>query len=436
MAVIFRLLIMFVILFGLDAYVYQSVRTLTRRRRFRTWIRRAYWYIHAVYYLAILVAGGLSLAGVRMSSQVFFYLATVFVLLYVPKLVAGLVLLVEDVVRLGRWLWRKARRLLAGPPPAQPAVEQKGITRAEFISLAGLTLAGLPFASIVNGIVREKYDFTVREITVPLPHLPPALDGLRIAQISDIHVGSFDSRGSVADGIAMVNDLGADLIFFTGDLVNNLADEMENYLPLFARLRAREGVFSVLGNHDYGDYVRWWKNDEEKNAHFRRILGLHERLGWQLLRNEHAVVERGQSSLAVIGVENWSARRGFGRKGDLHQAVRGAEDQPVKLLLSHDPTHWDAQVRPEFPDIDMTFSGHTHGFQFGVEIPGFKWSPVQYVYRQWAGLYQENDQYLYVNRGFGFIGFMGRVGIPPEITLVRLVRRAGTPVEASERPLV
>lgn len=438
---ILRLIFMVGILLGLDVYVYQSVRTVSRRWRAGHWFRRLYWWIHLAYYAALLGAGGLALAGTRLPSRVFFYLMTLFVLLYVPKLVAALVLLAEDVVRLGRWLWRKVRRpaaAVSAPPPETPVGNPSpaGITRAEFISLAGLTLAGLPFASIVYGIVRQKYDYTVREVTVPLPHLPPDLDGLTIAQISDIHVGSFDSRANVANGIAMVNDLGADLICFTGDLVNNLADEMEPYLGLFASLRAREGVFSVLGNHDYGDYVRWWQNPEEKAAHFRRMLALHERLGWRLLRNEHAVVERNSSSLAVIGVENWSARRGFGQRGNLPQAMRGTEDQPVKVLLSHDPTHWDGQVRPDFPDIDLTLSGHTHGFQFGVEIPGFRWSPVQYVYRQWAGLYRENDQYLYVNRGFGFIGFMGRVGISPEITLLRLVRPADGPPSATEKPLV
>ncbi|MBN2432907.1 MAG: metallophosphoesterase [Acidobacteria bacterium] len=439
---ILRLIIMVGILVGLDVYVYQSVRTVSRRWRSGHWFRRLYWWIHLAYYAALLGAGGLALAGTRLPARVFFYLITFFVLLYVPKLVAALVLLAEDVVRLGRWLWRKVRP--PGAAPSAPASDgataaaaiPAGITRAEFISLAGLTLAGLPFASIVYGIVRQKYDFTVREVTIPLSHLPAALDGLTIAQISDIHVGSFDSRSNVADGIAMVNDLGADLICFTGDLVNNLADEMEPYLALFARLRAREGVFSVLGNHDYGDYIRWWRDPEEKAAHFQRLLALHERLNWRLLRNENVILERQQASLAVIGVENWSARRGFASYGDLSRAVQGTEAAPVKLLLSHDPTHWDAQIRPVFPDIDLTLSGHTHGFQFGVEIPGFKWSPVQYVYRQWAGVYQENGQYLYVNRGFGFIGFMGRVGISPEITLLRLVRPADAPSSATDKPLV
>ncbi len=250
--------------------------------------------------------------------------------------------------------------------------------------------------------------------------LAPSLRGLRIVQISDIHSGSFLFKDPVKTAIELINREEPDLVFFTGDLVNEVADEMTPFMDVFDRIRARFGVFSVLGNHDYGDYASW-PDPESKTANLHKLKDIHRRLGWELLNNEHRILRINGAEVAVIGVENYSAWDRFPRHGDLAKAYSGAEKAGLKLLLSHDPSHWDAQVTKDFSDIQLTFSGHTHGMQFGIEVPGFiKWSPIKYLYRQWAGLYQKGSQYLYVNRGLGYLGYPGRVGILPEITVVEL----------------
>jgi predicted MPP superfamily phosphohydrolase len=242
---------------------------------------------------------------------------------------------------------------------------------------------------------------------------------MRVVQISDIHSGSFSDPKAVERGIQTILDLKPDLIVFTGDIVNNVSEELVDYAPLFAKLTAPLGVFSILGNHDYGDYFEW-DSQEAKLANLNRLKSLHADMGWRLLLNEHVRIEKDGEHFALLGVENTSFKNRFKSYGDLNKAYTGAEASPFKMLLSHDPTHWDGEVNKHYRDIDLTLSGHTHGFQFGVEIPGFKWSPAQYMYKQWAGLYQEGQQYLYVNRGFGFLGYPGRVGILPEITLFEL----------------
>ncbi|HOT02038.1 MAG TPA: metallophosphoesterase [Acidobacteriota bacterium] len=419
-----RFLIPLAICIGLDIYAYQAVRVIANRWRTLGWARRAYWWVHALFYLALVVTPLAAMAGHRLPPRGYFYLITVFVLLYVPKLAAAAVLLLEDASRMVRWIWQRlARWLRPAPSPVPAAQPAAGINRKEFLSLTAVALAGIPLAGIVHGVVRARYAFTVRRERVALPGLPPAFDGFRILQLSDIHVGSFDDLAAVRDGITLANAQGADLIVFTGDLVNDVVDEVGAYGEVFAALRAPLGVLSVLGNHDYGDYHAW-PSDREHAAHFQRMLDCHEALGWRLLRNEHAVFARGDDRLAVIGVENWSNRHGFHKRGDLERATRGLPVGAARILLTHDPSHWDSEVRPNFGGIGLTLSGHTHGFQFGVEVPGFRWSPVQYMYRQWAGLYREGGQYLYVNRGFGHVAFMGRVGIRPEIAVIELVRES------------
>ena len=252
------------------------------------------------------------------------------------------------------------------------------------------------------------------------PNLPLAFKGLRVVQISDIHCGSFSNMSAVQRGVDKILGLKPDLVLFTGDLVNNKSDEMQNYLPVFSQVKAPMGVYSTLGNHDYGDYVQW-ANSEDKKQNLEHLKQVHAQLGWRLLMNENVVLKRNEDQIAVIGVENWSAKARFPKYGDLARAYTGTETVPFKILMSHDPSHWDGEVIPKYSDIDLTLAGHTHGMQFGVEIPWLKWSPVQYVYRQWAGLYEQGKQKLYVNRGFGFIGYPGRVGILPEITLFELV---------------
>ena len=291
-------------------------------------------------------------------------------------------------------------------------------SRSAYLSWLGIGFGGALFSSLVYGFT-NKYKYHVRRVKLSYDNLPPAFKGLKIVQLSDIHSGSLADREAVAKGIDQVLAEKPDLILFTGDLVNDVATEMDGYKDIFSRLKAPLGVFSTLGNHDYGDYI-WWETPEMKKANLDRLKQLQGEMGWRLLMNEHVAIERGGQEIALIGIENWSAKARFPKHGKLKEAYEGAEKYPFKILMSHDPSHWDAQVRPLFPDIDLALAGHTHGMQFGIEIPGIKWSPVQYVYKQWAGLYEEGRQKLYVNRGFGFIGYPGRVGILPEITVIEL----------------
>jgi hypothetical protein len=274
------------------------------------------------------------------------------------------------------------------------------------------------FSSLVYGF-SNKYNYKVKKLRLQYANLPSSFKGLKIIQISDIHSGSFTNKEAVRKGVERVLSLNPDLILFTGDLVNNESGEMADYIDVFNELRAPMGVFSILGNHDYGDYAHW-PSLEAKRQNLEKLKQVHGQLGWRLLLDEHVPLEREGQQIALIGIQNWSALKRFPKYGNLPKAYAGAENYPFKILMSHDPTHWDAEVRPRYGDIDLTLSGHTHGMQFGVEIPGFRWSPVEYVYRQWAGLYEEGRQKLYVNRGYGFIGYPGRVGILPEITLIEL----------------
>ncbi|MFY9150433.1 MAG: metallophosphoesterase [Prolixibacteraceae bacterium] len=305
-------------------------------------------------------------------------------------------------------------------PVGSPPEGSRFISRYTFISQTALFLGAALTSGLTYGMTR-RYSYKIRRVQVKLNDLPDEFKGLKIAQISDIHSGSFDNPEAVSEGVASIMNEKPDLILFTGDLVNNRAEEIVPYIEVFKALEAPLGVFSVLGNHDYGDYVSW-PSDEAKRQNLDRLKQHHAAMGWRLLLNEHVILERSNQQLALIGIENWGAR-GFTKYGDLKKAVAGLENTavPVKILLSHDPSHWDAQVRQDHPDISLTLSGHTHGMQFGIEIPGFQWSPVQYLYKQWAGLYQEQNQYLYVNRGFGFLGYQGRLGILPEITMIELV---------------
>jgi predicted MPP superfamily phosphohydrolase len=269
------------------------------------------------------------------------------------------------------------------------------------------------------------YDFRIRRETIRLQGLPASFSGLRIVQISDIHLGSWAAVHPLEEAVALINRMRPDLIFFTGDLVNYKTGEAYRFENILNKLKAGYGIFATLGNHDYGDYTRW----PSQTAKMKNLTDLYEffdRLGWKLLNNEHHLLENEDGQLAVIGVENWGAYSRFPKYGDIEKAAAGTEDAAVKLLLSHDPTHWDVVISKKYPDIDVTFAGHTHGFQFGIDTRRVKWSPAQWVYKHWAGMYQnpaatEKPQYLYVNRGLGTIGYPGRVGILPEITLFELL---------------
>lgn len=362
----------------------------------------AYWLFDALLLAAI--SYFISRRGLRGSENpVIHTLFALVVLVLAPKLVTLPFLLFEDIIR-------TVRAAISGFD-AFPE-------RSVWLSRSALIAAALLFLGILYGIWRGRYDYTVRRITLRFPDLPAAFDGFRITQLSDIHSGSFSNPQQVSRGIDLVNAQQSDIILFTGDLVNNRAAEMLPWVEYFARLKAPAGKFSVLGNHDYGDYVRW-NSVSEKQANLDQLKGIHRDIGFRLLLNETVALEKDGQKINLIGVENWGAR-GFAQYGKLNAAIGRIGGGEFNILLSHDPSHWEAQVLDAARPIHLTLSGHTHGMQFGLERLGIRWSPVQYVYKQWAGLYQRAGKYLYVNRGFGYIGFPGRVGIKPEITVITL----------------
>lgn len=349
----------------------------------------------------------------RYSSNFRNWIITGIVATYFSKIVGILFLLTDDLQRGARWLFT----LFKNGSPGTSAGEV--ISRSEFLSKTALVAASVPLGAFAYGIISGAHDYRIRKVAIKLPNLPKSFDGLKIAQLSDIHSGSFWNKTAVKGGVEMLLSEKPDVIFFTGDLVNNESSEVKEYMDVFDKLRAPLGVFSITGNHDYGDYKNW-ATKEAKQQNFHDLIASHKNLGFDLLLNENRFIELGGEKLAIIGVENWGTR--FSKHGKLHEAYRGVDEASVKLLLSHDPTHWDAEVRPGYKDIDVMFAGHTHGAQFGVNIGNFSWTPVQHVYKQWGGLYQEGNQYLYVNRGFGYLGYPGRVGMPPEITIFELKR--------------
>ncbi len=405
------LFILVIVFLLIDAYFYQGVISASKAWTpfWKTGIRVAFWIPTAFALTA--VAWWMFGNPYTISTSARNFVLTGIVATYLSKVLGIFILFGEDLYRGVRWV---GSYVGLGPKESIPG---EVIPRSEFLSKVAVATAALPVGAFVYGIVSGAHDYRIRRVTIPLKNLPRSFDGIRIGQISDIHSGSFWNKVAVKGGVDMLLGEKPDMIFFTGDLVNNQASEVKEYLPIFEKVRAPLGVFSVTGNHDYGDYHRW-ETQEAKSRNFSDLVQAHKALGYDILMNENRIIEQGGEKLAIIGNENWGVR--FSKYGKLEQAYQGSEEAAVKLLLSHDPTHWDAQVRPNFPDIDVTFAGHTHGFQFGVEIGDFKWSPVQYVYKQWADLHREGDQYLYVNRGFGYIGYPGRVGIPPELTIFEL----------------
>lgn len=399
----------------LDIYCFQALKVVTQSAspRTRTIIHAIYWVVSAAAIITLII-----LPYLKFEHQAKIFRATIFAIiagLFFAKLIAAVFFLVDDVRRGIQWV---AGKFFFSNTEGEQLQQGETITRSVFLSWTGMIFGGGLFGSLLYGF-GNKYNYQLKKIQLSFANLPAAFKGLKIIHISDIHSGSFTDKEAVMRGVKKVMDQKPDLILFTGDLVNNVADEMNDYIEVFNKLNAPLGVYSTLGNHDYGDYVQW-DSVEEKKANLEKLKQVHATLGWRLLMNEHVLLERGSDKIAVVGIENWSSKARFPKYGDMRKAYTGSESQPFKILLSHDPSHWDAEVRKDYKDIDLMLSGHTHGMQFGVDLPGFKWSPVQYVYRQWAGLYEKDNQKLYVNRGFGFIGYPGRVGILPEITLLEL----------------
>jgi len=404
-----RILFLIGLLLLIDLYAYQAFRLLWQNvgASWRLTGQIVYWLIPVGTFLYLWL--GLTGKTAEWSRPVTTYIPAAIFILYISKFLVVPALLIDDLRRVVQAI----SSYFSDDPVSQ-------ISRSRFLAQAGILIGSLPFISLTYGMLRNPYRYQLFRKKIRIPNLPESLEGLRIIQISDIHSGSFTFREPVQRAIDLINEQDADLVLFTGDLVNNRAEEMEPFQEMFSKIRSRYGVFSVLGNHDYGDYHDW-PSEEAKRENFEQLVNTHKEMGWRLLRNEHQKIMINGEEIAIIGVENYSAHPRFPKHGDLSKAYQGAEQSTLKLLLSHDPSHWQYEVTRVFQDIALTLSGHTHGMQFGIEIPGFlKWSPIKYVYKQWAGLYQEGQQQLYVNRGLGFLGYPGRVGILPEITYMEL----------------
>jgi predicted MPP superfamily phosphohydrolase len=400
----------------LDIYFFQALKVITQGAapRTRTIIHIIYWVFSATAIILLLL-----LPYLHFEKQARLTRSTLFAIiagLFFAKLLACLIFFIDDLRRVIQWIAGKF--MTAKKRTGESGVPGEGISRSVFLSWAGMIMGGGLFGSFIYGF-GNKYRYQVKRVRLAYDNLPAAFKGLKIVHISDIHSGSFNDKAAVQKGINKIMKEQPDLILFTGDLVNNVATEMTDYVGVFNQLKAPMGVYSTLGNHDYGDYVQW-ESEEAKTTNLAHLKNIHAELGWKLLMNEHVVLEKNTDKIALLGIENWSAKARFPKYGDMKKAYEGAAGYPFKILMSHDPSHWRAEVLEQYPDIDLMLSGHTHGMQFGVEIPGFKWSPVQYVYKEWSGLYENEKQKLYINRGFGFIGYPGRVGILPEITVFEL----------------
>jgi uncharacterized protein len=400
------------ILLCLDFYFFQALKTVTQNNTAKTKnvIYGIYWGITVLAVISFILFG--------VTEQQFFgrkirtYLFSIVVGLFMAKLVAMVFFLADDIRRLFQYLLTDKKSINTNST-------DDAISRSTFMSWLGIAAGSTLFGTLILGF-KNQYHYEVRKIKINFSNLPAAFKGLKIVHISDIHSGSFMDKNAVTHGVDMIMQQQADLILFTGDLVNNEATEMDDYKDIFSKLTAPMGVFSTLGNHDYGDYVQWPIKGVSKQQNLLNLQKVHADMGWRLLMNEHVALEKNGEKIALLGIENWSNKARFPKHGKMDEAHAGTEVYPFKILMSHDPSHWDAQVRTQYPSVDLMLSGHTHGMQFGVELPGFKWSPVQYMYPQWGGLYEQDNQKLYVNRGFGFLGYPGRVGVMPEITLIEL----------------
>jgi predicted MPP superfamily phosphohydrolase len=404
-------------LFLLDLYVFQAVKTVTTgmKPQGKLAINVIFWLITALTIATVIALPYLRNQNTTPAIRI--YPIAILLGVIIAKLLAVSFFLIDDVRRGVQWL--VVQISTSNQSSAAGSEDVHSISRSTFLSWLGIAIGGTAFGTLLYGF-KNQYNYQVKNIKLNFSNLPAAFRGLKVVHISDIHSGSFMNKAEVEKGIETINNLEPDVILFTGDLVNDRASEMVPYIEVFAKLKAPLGVYSTLGNHDYGDYAQW-SSQAEKDENLEQLKAIHARMGWNLLLDESVKLEKEGEQIGLIGVQNISGKSSFHSYGNLQKAYSDSSGLLFKILMSHDPSHWDAEVRPNYPDIDLTLSGHTHGMQFGVELPWLKWSPVQWMYRQWAGLYSEESQRLYVNRGFGFIGYPGRVGILPEITLIELV---------------
>jgi predicted MPP superfamily phosphohydrolase len=403
-----------------DAYIIKSLKSaLTWRFLHKKWFAKAYWT-----FAILLLAGFFVSVYIKIGTGQRAAILMVFFLLLVARVCILPFLFIDDIRRFFVRLKRSnkstpTQQTATASATATSITNPDAIPRSEFLVKAGLLATSLPLVGLGYGIATGVYDYRIQRQTLYLPNLPKKFDGLRLGQISDIHSGSFYNKKAVTGGVEMLMREKADLIFFTGDLVNDMAYEMRDYQDIFSKVKAPLGVYSCLGNHDYGDYS-WFYTPADKQKNHQDLLDTHKRMGWNLLVDENRRLKVDGEEIGLLGIGNWGLYSRFPKYGRMDLAVKNTDDLPVKLLLSHDPSHWQAQVVPHYPQIDVMFSGHTHGMQFGVRTKEFKWSPIEYVYKEWAGLYHHGAQQLYVNVGYGFLGYPGRVGILPEITIFEL----------------
>jgi hypothetical protein len=403
---IFRILFLSLVLIIVELYAFQALKTLIKLK----WVLVSYQVVSIAIFIFIIYSFMQFDRSVGQTKQTLFTMGLV-LLVYVPKLVLTLVLLGEDIFRIG-----------AGSINYFIEYDTNAsffASRRKFVSQLGLGLAAIPFMSLIYGITIGRYNYKVIKQRIFFPDLPDAFDGFTITHISDVHSGSFDNPEKINYAIDLVNEQNSDMILFTGDIVNTDAKEMHPWIETFNRIKKHEyGKYSVLGNHDYGEYVTW-PTEKDKDNNFQAIKNLYGQIDFKLLLNQHTYIEKGNDKIALIGVENWG--QNFKKAGDINKASEGVHQEDFKILMSHDPSHWEYEIKNHEKNFHLTLSGHTHGMQFGIEIPGyFKWSLAQYVYAQWAGLYENLGRYVYVNRGFGYHAYPGRVGIMPEITVIEL----------------
>jgi len=416
----FTIFLISIILLLADAYFIGGIRTALKKWEFShtKMFTRLYWGV-----CVLLIAGAVSSIYIKIPVGSRAAILLLFFLLLILKATFLPFLLIDDIRRFVTWIKIRSNKKKEAPLPSIYA-----IPRSEFLMKAGLIAGAVPLASIGFGIISGAYDYQVRYQTLYLPNLPKGFDGIRLGQISDIHSGSFYNKTAVKGGVDLLLREKPEFIFFTGDLVNAITKEVYDYQNIFSKVKAPLGVYSCLGNHDYGDYYNWYK-PAAKQQNLDDLKTVHKNMGWDLLVDSNRRLKVGSDEIGILGIGNWGELSRFPKYGRMDLAVKNTDDLPVKLLLSHDPSHWQAQVLPQYPQIDVMFSGHTHGMQFGVRTPDFQWSPVEYIYKEWAGHYQQGKQQLYVNVGYGFLGLPGRVGILPEITIFTL-RSGAAPISA------
>ncbi|MDP2687354.1 MAG: metallophosphoesterase [Aequorivita sp.] len=406
-----RWFIFIVIYILVDIYAFQAVKTLTKS----PWLHGLYVVI-SLAVLAGLIYELSFFGSSKMMQPPKMYFFGIFLAVFIPKLIVILFMFGEDITRFFVGIFMK----VSGSEETNFMA-----SRRKFVSTIALGIAAIPFASLIYGMVQGKYNYKVLKYALEFDDLPDEFDGFTLTQISDVHSGSFDNHNKVEYAVNLINEQQSDVILFTGDLVNNVAEEMDDWKQLFSTLNAPQGVYSILGNHDYGDYVNW-ESATHKAENLQKLKTIQKEMGWDLLLNENRFFEKNGQRIALVGVENWG-ENGFKQAGDLDKACVGISDTDFKILMSHDPSHWQAKVKEDPRHFHLTLSGHTHGMQFGIEIAGIiKWSPIKYRYKNWAGIYEEFGRYINVNRGFGFLGYPGRVGIWPEISVIQLKKRQNT----------